>query len=129
MDLAAQPVVGGGMGPGGHARPGPRDGIRRQVGKRGGAVEREFGRKVEGDVAGEQAAADERVLAAVELAADGLVVGVTIAAIAVVPYIRPIWAPSNLSVCPRYVPRVTAQLPQMKYWRNIMIWSRRRVLT
>src|SRR5688572_26312667 len=54
--------------------------------------------------------------------------GDTIAAIAVVPYARPTCVPSNLRVVPRYVPIVTYQEPQTKYWRNIIIESRMRAL-
>jgi hypothetical protein len=55
--------------------------------------------------------------------------GVIIAATAVLPYARPIWVPSNPRVVPRYVPRVTNQAPQMKYWRNIIPRSLDRMLT
>ena len=61
---------------GGDARAGLGHDDGRDVGHLGRLVERHLRREVEGDVAGEQAAADERVLAIVEFAADGLVVGV-----------------------------------------------------
>jgi hypothetical protein len=41
--------------------------------------------------------------------------GDTSAAIAVAPYARPIYGSVKCSVCPRYVPIVTNQTPQMKY--------------
>ena len=49
--------------------------------------------------------------------------GDTIAASAVVLYAAPLCWPENRNVCSRYVPIVTYQAPQMKYWRNIMIDS------
>ena len=49
--------------------------------------------------------------------------GDTSAAIAVAPYARPICGSVKCSVWPRYVPIVTNQTPQMKYWRNIIVDS------
>ena len=49
--------------------------------------------------------------------------GETSAAIAVAPYARPTCDSENPSVRVRYVPIVTNQLPQMKYWRNIIVES------
>ena len=53
--------------------------------------------------------------------------GETIAAIAVVLYARPLCCPENWSVFSRYVPMVTYQAPQTKYWRNIITESFKRV--
>ena len=53
-----------------------RDDISGNISELGWLVKRELRRKVEGDVAGEQAAPHEGVLPRVELAADGLVIGV-----------------------------------------------------
>ena len=55
--------------------------------------------------------------------------GDTRAAIAVAPYASPIWRSVKCSVCPRYVPIVTNQTPQMKYWRNIIAERRALALT
>ncbi len=55
--------------------------------------------------------------------------GDTIAAIAVVMYAAPTCGPLKCSVLPRYVPIVTNQAPQMKYWRNISAERRARTLT
>ena len=78
-DGREQLVEGGvieGQARGGDARAGLGDDVGGDVGEFRRLVEREFRREVEGDVAGEQAALDEGVLTDVELAADGLVVGV-----------------------------------------------------
>src|ERR671912_728217 len=53
--------------------------------------------------------------------------GDTIAASAVVLYARPLSWPENWSVLSRYVPMVTYQAPQTKYWRNIITDSFNRV--
>ena len=53
--------------------------------------------------------------------------GDTSAAMAVAPYASPICPSSKCNPWPRYVPMVTNQLPQMKYWRNIMTESENRV--
>ena len=54
--------------------------------------------------------------------------GDTIAARAVVLYARPLCCPENCRVFSRYVPIVTYQAPQTKYWRNIITDSFRRVV-
>src|ERR1051326_5447079 len=54
--------------------------------------------------------------------------GETIAATAVVPYARPICTPVKCSVSASHVPMVTDHAPHTKYWRNIIVESRKRVL-